>query len=84
MCQTSHGPGVFVWLKLQVPGGQGQEFGTFLQKMISSSLKFARFKKVEHLNRYLQDCFRSLGVNLNEENAQRINKSTDLGNGEQS
>ena len=34
---------------------------------------------MEQLNRYLKDCFRSLGVNLNEKNAQRINKSADLG-----
>ena len=43
------------------------------------SLKFARDQKNEHLNRYLKDSFRSLGVNLNEKNAQRINKSADFG-----
>ena len=43
------------------------------------SLKFARDQKVEHLNRYLKDSLRCLGVNLNEKNAQRINKSADLG-----
>ena len=42
-------------------------------------MKFPRDQKVEHLNRYLKDSFRSLGVNLNEKNAQRINKSADLG-----
>ena len=43
------------------------------------SLKFARDQKNEHLNHYLKTCFRSLGVNLNEKNAHRINNSADVG-----
>ena len=43
------------------------------------SMKFARDQKNEHLNRYLKDYFKSLGVNLNERNAQRINKAADIG-----
>ena len=34
---------------------------------------------MEQLNRYLKDCFRSLGVNLNKDKTQRTNKSIDLG-----
>ena len=43
------------------------------------SLKFARDQHNEHLNRYLKTSFRSLGVNLNEKNAQRINNAADIG-----
>ena len=43
------------------------------------SLKFPRDQKNEHLNLWLKNSFRSLGVNLNEKNAQRINKSADIG-----
>ena len=38
-----------------------------------------RDQKQEHNNRYLKDCFRSLGVNLNPKTAERINKTADLG-----
>ena len=39
----------------------------------------ARDQRVEHLNRYLKDGFKSLGVNLDEKNAKRINNSADIG-----
>ena len=42
-------------------------------------LKMARDQDVEHLNRYLKEGFKSLGVNLDEKNAQRINNSADMG-----
>ena len=42
------------------------------------SHKFPRDQKNEHLNRYLKDAFRSLGVNLNPKNATRINNSADV------
>ena len=41
--------------------------------------KFPRDQKVEHLNRYLKDSFRSLGPNLNPITAKRINNSSDFG-----
>ena len=44
-----------------------------------SGLKMARDQRVEHLNRYLKDGFKSLGVNLDEKNAKRINNSADIG-----
>ena len=40
--------------------------------------KMARDQRQEHLNRYLKDSFKSVGVNLNEVNATRINNSCDL------
>ena len=43
------------------------------------SNKFPRDMKNEHLNRYLKDAFRSLGVNLNPKNAKRVNNSADVG-----
>ena len=43
------------------------------------SLNFARDQKNEHLNLWLKNSFKSLGVNLNEKNAQRINKAADMG-----
>ena len=43
------------------------------------SLKFPRDMKNEHINRYLKDAFRSLGVNLNPKTAKRINNSADVG-----
>ena len=43
------------------------------------SCKFARDQRNEHLNGFLKGSFRSLGVNLNEKNAQRINKAADIG-----
>ena len=42
-------------------------------------LKFPRDQKNEHLNRYLKDSFKALGVNLNEKNAKRVNNSADVG-----
>ena len=39
----------------------------------------ARDQREEHLNRFLKDGFRTLGVNLNAKNATRINNSADLG-----
>ena len=41
--------------------------------------KMARDQREEHLNRFLKDGFRTLGVNLNPSNATRINNSADLG-----
>ena len=41
--------------------------------------KMARDQREEHLNRFLKDGFRTLGVNLNPTNATRINNSADLG-----
>ena len=41
--------------------------------------KMARDQREEHLNRFLKDGFRTLGVNLNAKNATRINNSADLG-----
>ena len=41
--------------------------------------KFPRDQKVEHLNRFLKDSFRSLGPNLNPLTARRINNSSDFG-----
>ena len=41
--------------------------------------KFPRDQKVEHLNRFLKDSFRSLGPNLNPLTARRINKRSDFG-----
>jgi hypothetical protein len=38
-----------------------------------------RDQKQEHINRYLKDSFKSLGVNLNPKTAERINKSADIG-----
>ena len=43
------------------------------------SLNFPRDMKNEHLNRYLKQAFRSLGVNLNEKTGRRINNSADAG-----
>ena len=43
------------------------------------SLKFPLDQKNEHLNRYLKDAFKSLGVNLDEKNAKRVNNSADIG-----
>ena len=43
------------------------------------SLNFPRDMKNEHLNRYLKNSFRSLGVNLNEQTARRVNNSADVG-----
>ena len=43
------------------------------------SLNFPRDMKNEHVNRFLKTAFRSLGVNLNEKTAKRINNSADLG-----
>ena len=40
--------------------------------------KMARDQREEHLNRYLKDSFKSVGVNLDEKNATRINNSCDL------
>ena len=39
----------------------------------------ARDQREEHLNRFLKDGFKTLGVNLNPTNARRINNSADLG-----
>ena len=44
-----------------------------------SGLKMARDQRVEHLNRFLKEGFKSLGVNLNEKNAKRINDGADVG-----
>ena len=41
--------------------------------------KFPRDQKVEHLNRFLKDSFRSLGPNLNPVTAKRINNSSEFG-----
>ena len=41
-------------------------------------MKMPRDQRVEHLNRFLKDSFRSVGVNLDEVNATRINNSCDL------
>ena len=41
--------------------------------------KMARDQREEHLNRFLKDGFKTLGVNLNPTNATRINNSADLG-----
>ena len=41
--------------------------------------KFPRDQKVEHLNRFLKDSFRSLGPNLNPITAGRVNNSSDFG-----
>ena len=41
--------------------------------------KMARDQREEHLNRFLKDGFRTLGVNLNPKNATRINNSADMG-----
>ena len=41
--------------------------------------KMARDQREEHLNRFLKDGFKTLGVNLNPTNAKRINNSADLG-----
>ena len=41
--------------------------------------KFPRDQKVEHLNRFLKDSFRSLGPNLNPVTAKRVNNSSDFG-----
>ena len=41
--------------------------------------KFPRDMKNEHHNRFLKDAFRSLGVNLNEKTATRVNNSADAG-----
>ena len=38
-----------------------------------------RDQRQEHLNRYLKDCFKSLGVNLNPKTAERVNKAADIG-----
>ena len=38
-----------------------------------------RDQRQEHLNRYLKDSFKSLGVNLNPKTATRINNSADIG-----
>jgi hypothetical protein len=43
------------------------------------SLNFARDQKNEHLNLWLKNSFKSLCVNLNSRNAQRINKAADMG-----
>ena len=40
--------------------------------------KFPRDQKVEHLNRFLKDSFRSLGPNLNPVTAKRVNNSSDF------
>ena len=42
------------------------------------AMKMARDQKQEHLNRFLKDSFKSVGVNLDEVNATRINRSCDL------
>ena len=42
-------------------------------------LKMARDQNVEHLNKYLKQGFKSLGVNLDEKNAHRINNCADIG-----
>ena len=42
-------------------------------------LKCPRDMKNEHLNKFLKGGFRSLGVNLNEDTATRINNAADLG-----
>ena len=44
-----------------------------------SGLKMARDQRVEHLNRFLKEGFKALGVNLNEKNAKRINNGADVG-----
>ena len=44
-----------------------------------SGMKMARDQRVEHLNRFLKEGFKSLGVNLDEKNAKRINNSADIG-----
>ena len=41
-------------------------------------MKMPRDQRVEHLNRFLKDSFKSVGVNLDEANASRINNSSDL------
>ena len=41
--------------------------------------KFPRDQKVEHLNRFLKDSFRSLGPNLNSITAGRVNNCSDFG-----
>ena len=41
-------------------------------------MKMPRDQRVEHLNRFLKDSFKSVGVNLDEANATRINNSSDL------
>ena len=41
-------------------------------------VKMPRDQRQEHLNRYLKDSFKSVGVNLDEVNATRINNSCDL------
>ena len=41
--------------------------------------KFPRDQKVEHLNRYLKESFRSLGPNLNPNTAKRLNNSSEFG-----
>ena len=41
-------------------------------------MKMARDQRQEHLNRYLKDSFKSVGVNLDEPNSTRINNSCDL------
>ena len=43
-----------------------------------SGLKMARDQRVEHLNRFLKEGFKSLGVNLDEKNAKRINNGADI------
>ena len=43
------------------------------------SLNFPRDMKNEHLNKFLKNAFKSLGVNLNEKTAKRINNSADIG-----
>ena len=40
--------------------------------------KFPRDQKVEHVNRFLKDSFRSLGPNLNTVTAKRVNNSSDF------
>ena len=42
-------------------------------------MKMARDQRVEHLDRFLKEGFKSLGVNLDEKNAKRINNSADIG-----
>ena len=42
-------------------------------------MNFARDQKNEHLNLWLKNSFKSLCVNLNSRNAQRINKAADMG-----
>ena len=44
-----------------------------------TSNKMPRDQNVEHLNRFLKQGFKALGVNLNEKNAKRINNTADIG-----